>query len=115
MAESKNKTEVIIDETGQNAAAIILSNMKHRPDMLAKNLVQTVPGAGAAFTGYSAGQGIAAAKDLYGHNNPGLAEYLASAAGSVGQGLTFGVMSAEDIANKIVPISVVDRAELLKK
>mgnify|MGYP006995698207 CR=1 FL=1 len=114
MDVDKNKAKVITDETGQNVAAMILSNIKHRPSALAKNLVKTVPGVGAAFTGYSVGQGIAAAKDLYGRN-PGLAEYLASAAGSVGQGLTFGTMSAEDIANKIVPISVVDRVELFKK
>lgn len=108
MAENKNKAKVITDETEQNAAAIILSNIKHRPNALAKHLVKTVPGVGAAFTGYSAGEGIAAAKDLYGYA-PGLAEYLASAAGSIGQGLTFGTIPAEDIANKIVPISVVDR------
>lgn len=93
----------IISQTGQNAALYALGTAEHRPTILSKSMVKTLPGLGVIATMADGVNGVSKAQQIYSTPSPSIAQNYTSGLGQMINGVTFGTVPAKDASLYILP------------
>lgn len=95
----------IVSQTGQNAALYALGTAEHRPTILSKSMIKTLPGLGIIATMADGVNGVSKAQQVYNTPSPSIAQNYAAGLGHMINGITFGTVPAKDASLYILPRS----------